>query len=187
MAQAGLHGLSLHERQLKPPQPLSSLDPEQVRHGRAALQAAHQHGVNLVLGSGASPDQLATARQTPAHPPGPLRRHPHRLELPGPQQPGQRARVEAVGLCPRLRNAGIARGDDDDLAHVRLKQPHDLPRAASHLERDPVGRQQAVGQRLDPLGRRGHPAGRPHLALLADRDLDEVKVHIQPDAPAQRP
>ena len=42
-------------------------------------------------------------------------------------------------------------------------------------------------QRHDPLRRGGHPTGREHLPLLADRDLDEVKMHIQPDAPAQRP
>jgi len=33
---------------------------------------------------------------------------------------------------------------------MRLEQPDDLPRAARHLERDPVGRQQTVSQRLDP-------------------------------------
>ena len=76
--------------------------------------------------------------------------------------------------------------DDDHPAHVRLEQPGDFPRAAGHLQRDPVGPAKTVDQRPDPLGRRGHPPGRVHLPLLADRDLDEVKVHIQPDAPAQR-
>ena len=73
------------------------------------------------------------------------------------------------------------------LAARAARAPDDLPRAAGHLQRDPVGRQKTVGQRPDSLGRRRHPAGREHLALFADRDLDEVKMHIQPDAPAERP
>jgi len=56
----------------------------------------------------------------------------------------------------------------------------DLPRAARYLQRNPVGRQQALSQRPYPLRRGGHPAGREHRALLADRDLDEIKMHIQP-------
>ena len=78
-------------------------------------------------------------------------------------------------------------GDHDDLAHMRLQQPDNLPRATRHLQRHPIGRQQTLRQRLDPLRSRRHPAGRVHLALLADRDLDEVEMHIQADAPAQRP
>ena len=187
MAQPGLHGLVLLLWQLQSPQPVASLDPEQVRDGRAALQAAHQDRVKLVLDPGARPDELLAAGQPPAHAGDPLRRHPHRLELTGPQEPSQRARVQPVGLRPGLRDASVPGRDDHDLAHMRLQQLGDLPRAAGHLQRDPVGWQKTVDQRLDPLRRGGHPAGRVHLALLADRDHDEVKMHIQPDTTAQWP
>ena len=186
MAQAGLDGLILLVWQFEGPQPVAALDPEQVRHRWAALQAAHQHGVHLVLDPGARADELLAAGEAPAHAGDPLRRHPHRLELAGPQQLGQRARVEPVGLRPGLRDARVPGRDHDDLGHVGLQPLGDLPRAAGHLQRDPVGRHETVDQRRDPVRRGRHPSGRVHLALLADRDLDEVKVHIQPDTTAQR-
>jgi hypothetical protein len=60
-----------------------------------------------------------------------------------------------------------------------LEDPGDLPAAARHLQRHPIRWQQALRQRLDPLQRARHPARRADIAVLADRDLAEVAVHIQ--------
>ena len=109
VAQAGLDGLILDVWQFQSPQPVPAFDPEQVRHRRAALQAAHQHGVQLVLDPGARAYELVAASEAPAHAGDPLGWHPHRLKLAGPQQLGQRARIEPVGLRARLTDAGIAR------------------------------------------------------------------------------
>ena len=61
---------------------------------------------------------------------------------------------------------------------------HELPITSSATR--------SVGNKLSasvliPSGVDGSRPADEHLALLADSDLDEVKVHIQPDAPAQRP
>jgi hypothetical protein len=44
-------GLALLDRELQAGEPLEALDPEQVRAGRSALQAALQDSVDLVLGT----------------------------------------------------------------------------------------------------------------------------------------
>jgi hypothetical protein len=102
-------GLALAQRQLLVGQPAPALDPEQVRRGRAVLQAAHQHRVDLVLHPRAGPHQLGATRQAPAHHADALIRRPDAIELTGPQQLGQRARVEAVGLGARLPDPGVGR------------------------------------------------------------------------------
>ncbi len=51
VAQRALERLGLLDRQLELAQPLASLDSEEVRHRRLALQAAHQHRMDLVLGA----------------------------------------------------------------------------------------------------------------------------------------
>ena len=66
-----------------------ALDAEEVRGGRAVLQAAHQHRVDLVLGPRARPDQLRSPREPAAHHPDTLIRRPDPVELARPQQLGQ--------------------------------------------------------------------------------------------------
>ncbi|HEV8571698.1 MAG TPA: hypothetical protein VGR49_01455, partial [Actinomycetota bacterium] len=58
MAEAGLHGLALVGRELLVTEPGPASLTEQVARGRAPLQHALQHGVDLVLGPGALPDEL---------------------------------------------------------------------------------------------------------------------------------
>ena len=62
-----------------------------------------------------------------------------------------------------------------------LEDPRDLPRVRGDLERDPIIRRQAFREQLKALGRGLDSTGRAHRAVLADRDLAEIEMHIQPD------
>ncbi len=151
LAHGGVDGLALGDRQLLVGQPAAALDAEQIRRRRAVLQAAHQHRVDLVLRPRASPDELRAAREPAAHRADALVGRPHPIELARPQQPGQRARVETIGLRPGLADAGVARRDDDHARDMRLEDPRDLPRIARHLQRDPVTRVEALPEQLERL------------------------------------
>ena len=139
----GVDGLALLERQLQAGQPPAALDPEQVRARRLALQAALQHGVDLVLRARARVHELLAPGQPATQHAAAFIGHPHRLKLARPQQPRQRARVEPVGLRARLRDAGVVRADHDHPVDVRLKDPRDLPATARDLQRHPIRRHQA--------------------------------------------
>src|SRR5947209_10295520 len=100
-------GLALLQRQLQAREPLTALDAEQIRARRLALQAALQHGVDLVLGARARPHELFAAREATAQDPAALVGHPHRLKLALPQQAGQLAGVELVSLGPGAADPGV--------------------------------------------------------------------------------
>jgi len=125
--------------------------------------------------------ELAAPRQAPAHDPRRPVGHPHRVELPRREQPRQRPRIEAIGLRACLAHAGVGRRDDDHSRHVSLEDARDLPRVRGDLERDAIVRRQAFREQLKALGRGLDSAGRAHRAVLADRDLAEIEMHIQPD------
>ena len=179
--------LALLERQLEPGQPLAALDPEQVRARRLALQASLQHGVDLVLRARTRVHQLFAARQSATQHAAALIRHPHRLQLARPQQPGQRPRVQPIRFRARLRNASVVRADHDHSLDVRLKDPRDLPAAARHLQRHPIRLHQAVGQQHQPLRGARHATGNADLAVLTDRDHAEITVNVQTDRPTGPP
>jgi hypothetical protein len=89
--------------------------------------------VDLVLGPRPRAHELLASRRPPAHDARFLLRRPPAVELAGGEQPRQRPRVEAVGLRPRLADAGIGGADDDDPGDVRRRDPFDLPRRPAHL------------------------------------------------------
>jgi hypothetical protein len=66
---------------------------------------------------------------------------------------------------------------------MRLDDPRDLPRIASHLKSDAISRAQAPGEQLERRRRGLDPPRRTHLARLDDRHLAEIAVDIQPNAP----
>ena len=187
MAQRRVDGLALLERKLQAAQPLTTLDPEQIRARRLALQAAVQHRVDLLLGARAAVDELLTAGEPAAQHPAALIRPPHRLKLPLPQQPRQRTRVKPIGLRARLHDPGVIRANHNHTLHVRLENPRDLPRAASHLQRHPIRRLKALRQRLERLRSARHPPSRPDHPVLADRDHAEVTMNIQTDRTTNPP
>jgi hypothetical protein len=178
VAQRALDRLCLLDRQFERTQPPASLDPEQVRHRRLALQAAHQHGVDLVLGARARAHQLLPAREPAAHHAAGLVGHPYRVQLAGPQQPRQRARVEPVGLRPRLTDPRVVRAHHHHPAHVPLENPGDLPRPAGHLQPHPILAPEAAGEQLEHVRRGLDPPRRPHPPGLTDRDLTEIAMHV---------
>jgi hypothetical protein len=62
-----------------------------------------------------------------------------------------------------------------------LQDPRDLPRVPGHLKRHPIIGPKTPGKQLDLLRLGIDPASRANPAILHDRDLTEIQVHIQPD------
>jgi hypothetical protein len=67
------------------------------------------------------------------------------------------------------------------LRDVRLDQPRDLPRVPRHLKRHPIIRGKALSEQLDLLRLGLDSTGRAEHAILDDRDLTEIQMHIQRD------
>ena len=105
----GVDRLALLQRQLQSREPLTALDPEQVRARRLALKPPLQHRVDLILRAGTGAHQLLAASQPAAQDPAALIRHPHRLKLTLPQQAGQRPSVQLVGLRSRAGDPSVVR------------------------------------------------------------------------------
>src|SRR5262249_110132 len=104
LPQAGVDGLALVEAELERPQPLQPCVAEDVRDRRPALEAAQQHGVDLVLRPGRLFDQLATPGDEPTQQPRPLVTDPDARDKIRCQQLGQRAGIDRVRLHLRLRD-----------------------------------------------------------------------------------
>ena len=180
LAHGAVDRFALADRQLLLGQPAPALDAEQIRRRRAVLQTAHQNGVDLVLGARAGPDQLRAAGEPPAHRADPLIGRPHPVKLARPQQLGQGPGVKAIGLGPRLADAGVGRRDHDHPRDMALEDPRDLPRIARDLQRDPIARIQALREQLKRLRPRLDATRRAHPALGHNRHLTEIAVNIQP-------
>ena len=169
--------------QLQRRQPPATADAEHVADRRAALQPPDQHGVDLVLRARARAHELVAARQPPAHRARPLIGHPHRVQLTGGQQLGQRAGIQPIGLRARPADPGVMRADHHHARHVRLEDPRDLARVARHLQGDNIARSKTGREQLKRRRRRLDPASRTDRPGLRDRDLAEVAMHIHPDRP----
>jgi hypothetical protein len=137
--------------------------------------------VDLVLGRRARLHQLGATREPAAQHLRALVGHPDRVELADGEQLRERAGVEPVGLRARLRDAGVTWIDHDDPAHVCLQDARDLPRVAGDLQRHLVIDDQAGREHLQRFRRRVHAPARDEHALLEDRDLAEVAMHVQSD------
>ena len=183
LAQAAVDRLAFLDRQLDLAKPFAAGKAEQVADRRLCDQSANQRGVALVLRARAGPNQLAATREPPPQRPRLLVRHPQPIERPGREQLRERAGVEPVGLRARLPDPRVARMNDQHLADVRLQDPRDLPRVAGHLEHHPIACAEALREQLERRRRRLDPARRTDLARLGDRDLAEIAVDVQPNAP----
>ena len=162
---------------------LSAGEAEQVANRRLLDQPPNQHGVALVLRARARPHQLAAPSEPSPQRPRLLVGHPQSVQRAGSEQPREHAGVEPVGLRARLPDPRVARMHDQHLADVRLQDPRDLPRVAGHLEHHPIACAEALREQLERRRRRLDPPRRTHLARLDDRDLAEIAVDVQPNAP----
>jgi len=109
LAQTAVERLAFLDRQFELAQPRPAGLAEEITDLRAALQAADQDRVDLVLHARARLDQLRAPREATPHHPRALVGHPHTVQRSRGQQPGQRPRVQAIGLRPRLTDAGVTR------------------------------------------------------------------------------
>ena len=142
LAQASVDRLALADRQLLLAEPARPLTPNRSdAGGRSFRQRISTAWISFC--PGARPDQLRAARQPAAHHPDALIRRPDPVELARPQQLGQRAGVEPVGLGPRLADAGVVGETTITRATWRSRMRAICPRIAGHLQRD-----QSRGSRL---------------------------------------
>jgi hypothetical protein len=72
---------------------------------------------------------------------------------------------------------------DQHPADVRLEDPRDLPRVAGHLKHHLIACAETLREQLERRRRRLDPARRTDFARLDDRDLTEIAVDVQPNAP----
>jgi hypothetical protein len=70
------------------------------------------------------------------------------------------------------------RADHDHPLHVRFEDLRDLPAAARHLQRHPIGRQQTLLQCPETLRRARDSTARADLRVLADRYHTEIAVQV---------
>ncbi len=68
--------------------------------------------------------------------------------------------------------------------HARLEQLRDRVRVAGRLDRHLVGRRQAVGEQPERLRSRADLPDLTDGPVLPDRDLGELAVDVEPDAPS---
>jgi hypothetical protein len=155
LAQAGLDGLALADRQLLVGQPGASLDPEEVRNRRRSLRPR----INTAWISFLTRERARTSWARRAS-----RRRIMRTRSSGVQTPSSSpvhsslasvSRIEAVGLGSGLTNPGVARRDDDHPRDVLLEDCRDRPRVTGHLQRDPVARVRLCANSSSASGRVG--------------------------------
>jgi hypothetical protein len=136
LAQAPIDGFALVCGQFELGEPHATAPAEGVAHRRTALQCAHQHRVDLVLGTRALPHQLSAAREAPAQRTRLLIRQPAAVQQTGGEQPRERTRVTVVGLDLGLGDRPQLRPSrHHDPRHVRLQPPGDRQRVAGRLQR----------------------------------------------------
>jgi hypothetical protein len=182
LAQTTLDGLALVVGQLnareEAPAPLAG----DVVDARPVEQVALQRSRDLVLGPAALAHQLRPPRDQAPQRPRLLVRTPDLGQVARGQQLRQPPGIEPVGLRLRLRDlAQLLRVDDDDPRHVRLEDAGDRHRAPCRLERDLVIRAEALRKQLELRAPGPDPPRRAHPALLRDRHLAKLAMHVQAD------
>ena len=186
LAQQRPDGPALVGGQLLLGQPAPTLDPEHIGGRAARHEVAMQDRLDLVLQPRAlahqmrAPGDLAPARL------GVLVGDPHARQVVGGQQLREDLGIDLVGLDlglgdrPRLLRVG-----HHNPRNPAGQQPHDRVRVPGRLQRDLVAGRQAVGEDPQRLRRRRDPPGLADQAVLPDRDLRELAMHIESEAPAR--
>jgi len=165
--------------------PAAALDAEQVCGGAARHEVAMQDRLDLVLQPGALAHEMRAASDLAAARLRVLVSDPHPGQVVGGQQLREDLRVDLVGLDLRLGDRpGLLRVAHHNAGDMALQQPHDRVRIASRLQRDLVGRRETAGEQPQRLRCRVDPSGLADQPVLPDRDLREIAMHIQSDAPS---
>ena len=104
------------------------------------------------------------------------------------EQLGQHPRVDLVCLRLRLGDRPcLLRIRDDERADVSLEQPRDRMRGTGRLDRDLVGRSQALGEQPQCLRRRLDLTRLADLPTFPDRHLRELAMNVKPDTASHAP
>ena len=182
LAQTAIEGQPLVDRQLQPGQPAAAALAERVGNRRPLAQVAGEHAMRLVLRPCAGTHQPLTPVGQPPQRPRPLVRRPHLVEQ--APRPSSRASVRAssrsvfafaslidlsLRVLATMTRTPCACSNETILS---------APVVASSATTSPAT--QALREQLQRLDPGRDPTRRPHLAVLGDRDLAEVAVHIQP-------
>ena len=179
-------GLALVGWQRLLSQPALTLVAEQVGGRAARDQVAMQDRLDLVLQPRALTDDVRAPGDLAAQRVRRVVRKPHAWQVVRGQQLGEHRGVDLVGLDLRLGDRpSLLRVGDHYPRDTRLEQLGDRVRVARRLQRDLVSRREAVGERPQPLRRSRHLPCLADPAVLPDRDLRELAVHIQSEAPAR--
>ena len=179
MAHARLHRLALLDRQLELPQPPPAALAQQVGERRFARpgSAAAPRWISFLARDRArtSCSRRASRRRnrrvssSGAHTPSSSPAHNNRATVRASSR-SVFAPACAIPVSPGLTTTTLATGGSRiaTIAHA----PPDTSNATRSI------RTQAGRQHLQRLGRAVHPLRRAHLALLADRDLTEIAMHV---------
>ena len=182
LAQPGLEGQALVDRQLLLGQPRPSLDSERSAAG-GRPRGCDQHRGDLVLDLGARLTSCAGARPPPQHPDAVIA-DPDPVESPGRQQVGQR-RASILSVFARAWRMPVSLASDDHLGDMRLQDPRDRPARSRSPPTRPDPRLEALANSssasgrvaIRPADRAGPPRrspprrsrdGRPALPLSPD-------------------
>jgi hypothetical protein len=130
-----------------------------------------EDGCDPVADSRPVVDEAGAVRRQPAQPPGRLVGLPHRRQVVGGQELGERGRGD------RLRAQGVG---DDDAARMAAQQVGQGPGIGRCLEGDRVVRFQGRRERPEVVHRDpGQSPGR--AAAVDDRDVGEVAADVETD------
>jgi len=185
LAQQRLDRLALITRKILLGQPGPALDPEQVRERAARDQVAMQDRLHLVLQPGALAHDMRPPGDLPAQRVRRFISDPHTRQIVGGQKLREDPGVDLVGLDLRLRDRpGLHRVGHHHTSHSRLDHPHDRVRVARRLDRDLILRAEAVGEHSEPLAGDRDLPGMADPTVFPHRDLREITMHVQANAPA---
>lgn len=181
-AQMPVDCIALVLRQLLTRQPCPSQPIEQLGVRAFWDQMGVQDRVHFVLDPRAMTDKLIPSRRQPALPLGLGVRGPDLRQIPGRKQARQRARVDLVGLHPRMRDRLHLQGiGDHHPPHEKRENSRHRHAIPGRLDHDLVSWKQLTTQ---PFERRpGHvdPAKAPQAAKLPNHHLAEGSVDVDPN------
>ena len=138
--------------------------------------------MNLVFDPGPLPNQVSAAGDLPTQRPGPIIRQPHRRQKVRRQQLRKDPSIDLVGLDLRLRNRpGLGWVRYHHPTHDRGQQVRDRITVTGGLQRHLIIDAKLNSPLSQRLRRNRDPTLISHQAILNNRDLGELAMHIHSD------